>query len=118
MLRLPARYAAGYLFEVGCGDGLRCRQRLASRSRRADEILPTFRALQLPQDRKKTQADERCCLKPAGGELRVARRHDFVKIRNALVELLADATNEKVAKGREAVEQNDGAVLDLAVSLE
>ncbi len=49
------------------------------------------------QHRKKTQLDERSRLESADGEFRIARRGDFVKVRDAPVQLGADAADEKVA---------------------
>jgi hypothetical protein len=82
---------------------------------RDDANFPQKRGVR--QDREKTQANERCRLETAGGKFFVSGRNDFIKAFDALLELSADATSQKVAERRQAAEQNNRSVLNLAIGL-
>lgn len=69
------------------------------------------------QHREKPQPNQGRPLEPAGGKFLVSHDNHFVKAINALVELGADAANQEIAERRQSLEQNNGTILDLAVSL-
>jgi len=76
----------------------------------AQELLPR-------QDSKETQTNDGVCEKAGPSEVSVCAGDHFVEPGNSLMNLSADATNEKIAKRRQFTENQSRTVLYWSVCL-
>ena len=71
----------------------------------------------LRQSDEKAQPDQRSGLQSTLGKLRIISQQQLVEVRDVVLELGADAADKKVVERRQAAEQDNRSVFDLAVGL-